>query len=457
MIKLNRFLSPVFGVAMAAAFCAIQGAASSASAPQSAWRPPTSVDKIPFVNGTVVVPKSSRSPNNRGVLTDTTLPGMTHIETVLDWPLMEPAREVWNDIEFDEIISLATERGLKILMFPAITTPPKWMEQPPIYVPFVNELTGEEFDAMSLWAPGTYEAYDHFYSYMGSHYQKQVDIVKMPMEIGVVQGDEAGHFMNDRIFWCGDKFARADFLDRMLAKYGSLGRLNAAWNTHWSAPSEITYPDEANRATQERRWVDFLTWYRDSETRAMVKQLRIIRKHFPTQLISIPMGFGSDVAIDGCDRTGAIKAAADFKPVCIRSTHSGFNRNKVPQAYWFYKRMAPTCHRLGVGFGTEPPGGDFTYSEMRRELFDAASAGPSFIMHYYQNFHLAPVAGQIPHIIDDYKRVLRPFENSLDSIGILYPTSQMMLDVDKGFPDYQLDFCAQARPHVTVHAFESFA
>ena len=49
------------------------------------------------------------------------------------------------------------------------------------------------------------------------------------------------------------------------------------------------------------------------------------------------------------------QAAADFMPISIRSTHGSFNRERLPRAYWFYKRMAPVCQRLGEGFGTSRP------------------------------------------------------------------------------------------------------
>jgi hypothetical protein len=267
------------------------------------------------------------------------------------------------------------------------------------------------------------------------------------MEVGMLLGDNPSGLLDDRFFWCGDRYARADYRDRMIAKYGTLGRLNAAWGTKFATTDDIVYPDEANRANFERRWVDFVTWYRDSATRGTVKLLKVIRKNFPTQPINVPMGYGSDNARDGCDRTGAIKAAEPFMPVTIRSTHSGFNRDKYPQAYWFYKRMEPTAGRLGLGFGTEPPGGDFTYPEMRRELFDAASANVNFVFQYYQNYHVTAVKGETPHVIADYKRVLRPFEKSQVDIGILYPTTQMMLALS-GHPDGQLQFCSEARGHI---------
>ncbi|MDR3709257.1 MAG: beta-galactosidase [Capsulimonadaceae bacterium] len=405
---------------------------------------PKAIADVPFVNGGLLVPSSPHGPNNRGVITDTTLPGMTHVECYLDWPRMEPEKDNWNDADFDAMLALSMTHGLKMLVLPCLCNPPEWMKSTSLFTPVLDSKTGEAANYFSPWAPGTYDAYDHFYDALASKYGAQIDIVKFPIEIGLIVSLAPGQLTGHKGFWCGDAYARADFRDRMLAKYGDLARLNAAWSTRFAVAADIVYPDRENRLNEPRRWVDFLTWYQESQTRAMVRELKVIRKHFPNILIDIPMGYGEDLQSDGCDRTGVPVAAAAFAPVDIRSTHAGFNRNRYPQAYWFYKRMAPTCHRMGIGFGTEPPGGNLSYSEMKRAIFEAASAGSNFIFQYFQNYHRTPSPGMTPHIIDNYKQTLRPFEPSLVDIGVLYPTTQQMLDLT-GYPDDQLQFCAGGR------------
>jgi formylglycine-generating enzyme required for sulfatase activity len=65
----------------------------------------------------------------------------------------------------------------------------------------------------------------------------------------------------------------------------------------------------------------------------MARLLRVIRRHFPDTLLDIPLGFGSDMPSDGCDRTAICRAAAEFKPINIRSTHASVNRERFPRAY----------------------------------------------------------------------------------------------------------------------------
>jgi hypothetical protein len=48
--------------------------------------------------------------------------------------------------------------------------------------------------------------------------------------------------------------------------------------------------------------------------------------------------------------------------------------------------------------------------------------------------------------ISDYKRILRPGRRAIVDIAVLYPTTQMMLDMT-GFPVGQIAFCAQGRAH----------
>jgi len=398
---------------------------------------PKSVEDIPFINGALNVPAGPRGPNNRGVIVDQTLPGMTHIEIYMNWAAMEPGRDQWNMQEFDELLRLSEQHGLKILAFPNLNHTPDWLKQTAGFQPVVNLRTGETHDFPSPWAPATYEGFDHFYTYLAAHYQSRIDIIKYFIEVGLMSGGAD--------FWCGDRFARADFSQSIAAQYGDLARLNAAWGTRFSTFDEVNFPVSAKSASA-RRWVDFVSWYQEGQVRALRRHLTVIRKHFPKTHIDVPMGFGSDVQHDGCDRTAICAAVAAFSPISIRSTHGSFNRDQPPRAYWFYKRMAPVCHVLNIGFGTEPPGGDLNYPEICRQYFEDASAGATLIFHYYQNFHLKPHSASRAQAIADYKRILRPGRRPIVDIAVLYPTTQMMIDMT-GFPAGQLAFCAQGRTH----------
>ncbi len=230
--------------------------------------------------------------------------------------------------------------------------------------------------------------FDHFYSYLAAHHENKIDIIKYFIEVGLMSGVGTD-------FWCGDRFARVDFRQSMAERYGGLNGLNAAWGTRLFTADEISFPPSA-KAVSVRHWIDFVSWYQESQVRALRRHLTVIRKHFPETHIDVPMGFGSDVQRDGCDRTAVCAAVAAFPPISIRSTHGSFNRDQPPRAYWFYN----------------------------------------------QNFHLRPDSAPRAQAISDYKRILRPGRRAIVDIAVLYPTTQMMLDMT-GFPAGQIAFCSQ--------------
>jgi hypothetical protein len=416
-------------------------------------------DEIPFSGGMLEIPCLGGT-NNRGIIQQQTVPGQTHVDMVLHWRFLEPEKGRWNNGELNEMLALCRARKLKLLVLPEIIFTPEWFRKSPDYTPLADMRTGKTVDMLSPWAPGTLAAFDYFYAELARRYGPAVDILKIAYpgsdfgEVGMLMGAKCflpgsrGYrdFPQDPAiwkmgYWCGDAYARADFRRQMLAKYGDLARLNAAWGTQFAAPAAIDFPEPEQRASQRIRWLDFMTWYQGSHADNLVKILQVIRKHFPRTLIEIPMGYGSDEPLGTADRTAVCRAAARFMPVSIRSTHGSFNRGGLARAYWFYKRMAPVCHELGLGFGTEPPGGDLTYAELQRQYFEDASAGMNLVFHYYQNFNLRR------NVVEEYKRVLRPQERSLVDIGVLYPSTQMLLDLSAfpGWPGGQIEFCSLGR------------
>jgi hypothetical protein len=181
-----------------------------------------------------------------------------------------------------------------------------------------------------------------------------------------------------------------------------------------------------------------MLWYEGSQVAFAEQVVAVIRRYFPGILLEAALGFGDDNPRPALDRTAVCKALAKFKPFAIRSTHAGVNRSPFNQAYWFYKRMAPVSRRFGAAFGTEPPGGDLTVDELKQQMFEDASAGVDYIYSYFQNYKL------LPDTVAQFKRLLRPGESPLVDIGILYPTSDLLLEMAP-FPPDQIPFCSKGR------------
>jgi len=181
------------------------------SSPNSVW-PPASINQVPFVNGALVVPnRFPAGPNNRGVITDQTLPGMTHIECYMEWPRMEPEKDKWDTAEFDEMLALSKQYGLKMEALPSLCFAPKWLEVSSSFTPVQDCITGNTTNYFSPWAPSSYQAFDHFYSFLASRYRGQIDILKFPIEVGLLVPKSTGGLADHKGLWCGDRFARADF------------------------------------------------------------------------------------------------------------------------------------------------------------------------------------------------------------------------------------------------------
>ncbi len=413
--------------------------------------------RIRFVTGALMLPDFPDM-NNRGVITDQLVDGHTHVEAYLFWRTLEPQPDVWRWDTVDEYLALMTRYGQRMLPFPWLMYAPDWFVRSPRYVPLREMRTGQTVDLLSPWAPGTWWAYDHFYAQLAKRYHKHFDIILIALPSS--DYGEAGYPMGAANFapgigfgmlfpqdpqawrhgmWCGDPFARKDFQHTVRTRYRSLSRLNNAWNTAYTSWNDIQMPAQETRHRTVQAWLDLTEWYTESQVRSAMRALSIVRKYFPHAYLEIALGNGCDRIEYGVDRSRLCRAVAEFGNAGVRSTHASNNRNAQPNAYWFYQRMAPICHAYGGGFGTEPPGGDLTLAEMRRQLFEDSSVGLDLFYTYYQNWHVMPQLSQIwtaSSFLPDRARI---------SVAMLFPNTQMALDLSE-FPEGQLEAFNALRP-----------
>jgi len=413
-------------------------------------------DEVPFIGGALWSPEPPWIKNAR-IVQDTTVPGQTHVEVYVCWRFLENRKDAWDFSSLIDAARVARRRGLKVLVFPWTQYAPAWFKETEGYVPLQELATGKTADVLSPWAPGTLEAVEHFYAALAAHAGAYIDIVSVGAptsdygEVGLLIGASQflpggrlhQHFPQDPDawhygYWCGDRWARRSFRKWAAKRYGSVEALNKAWGTSYDTPRDITFPERETRHDHRRRWMDFIYWYLDSQTDLAEKVARIVRRHFPDIMLEAKLGYGNDSHIFACDKTGVCHRMSAFRPFTIRSTHAATNRGAFPEAYYNYKRMAPVCRKLGLGFGTESPGGDLTLDELGRRIFEDASAGVNYVFCWHQNFNLAD------NVVDRFKAVLRPQERSLVEIAVVDPTAQRHLDAhfaERG----QIEFCAQAR------------
>ena len=415
-----------------------------------------SVEEMPFVCGVAMVPRITDFVNNRDFI-NRKVPGQTHVEVYVIWRGLEKQPGVWDFRDFEDTLGWAEEKHQKILIFPWVMYTPDWFRKTADYVPLVDLAKGKAVDCLSPWAPQTRKAFERFYAELAKRYKGRIDRILLGYvgsdygEVGLVGG--ANNYVPGGVwyqyfpqdpnlwqvgYWCGDRYAREDFIEQSLKKYGSLEALNKAWATAFTGREAIAMPDLAHRDGNLRRWVDFNIWYQDSQTRHTREMLHIIRKYFPDTNLEIALGYASEHPHNGNSRTDLCKMVTEFDRVSVRMNAAAFNRGDTPLAYWLYKRMAPVCHEYRLGLCTEPVGGDLTYEEMQRQFFEDASTGVNQFYTLYQNYNLKP------NMVEQLKAVLRPGQVSQVDIGILYPSTQMIVDLSH-YPDQQPLFCDRGR------------
>lgn len=422
---------------------------------------PNTADKMHFASGVLMLPEFPDC-NNRGVITDQMVPGHDHVEGYLFWRLLEPHQDQWNWDKVDEILSLMKPSGQKMLACAWLNYAPKWFVKSERYVPLQEMHTGKTVDLLSIWAPGTWWAYEHFYKQLPAKYGGQLDIIKISLpssdfgEVGMPMGvadfttgkgwgtffpqaKDAWHMG----MWCGDPYALQHFRKEMSRRYRSMSALNKIWGTSYTSWDQLELMRIEDRKRCPRRWLDLMEWYNNSQVEAMQRAMKIVRSYFPHALLELPLGFGCDLPQYGCDRSLLCRAVGEFGNATVRSTHGSFNRWVVPAAYWFYKRHTTVCHRYGSGFGTEPPGGDLTPAEMKRQLFEDASVSANLLYSYYQNWHT------LPDVAKQWSTFCRPSKRSMVSVGVIYPNTQMALDLAE-YPVGQWELFDALRPTVDM-------
>jgi len=315
--------------------------------------------------------------------------GVVTVEDYLGWLPAEPERDRW---VWDQYLKNADElhrRGMKYAVYPWLHFPPKWVLESEFWYPFVQLESGKSTYAPSIWAPQTAALFDRFYAKLREVMGDRVDEIFVSMAcdygevgypIGMADWVVAAPFKGAG-FWCGDDLARADFRAGMLAKYGTLTTLNAAWGTAFADERAVTYPawtttegppaDEldqltvAERGQARRRWLDFVQWYLDSMTDFAGRMVAISRRYYPAIPHEIKIGFGSERVCYGADYT-AYLARSQPERYTVRSTHG-----KLP--LFFYRRFSTAAKHYGTSLVTEPPSGVDRDEEVERIYKDATS------------------------------------------------------------------------------------
>ncbi len=237
-------------------------------------------------------------------------------------------------------------------------------------------------------------------------------------------------------WWCDDPIAKRDFQTTMLAKYGSLAKLNESWKRNYTTPDMIAFPVVTGVRTEAKQeWLDFVDWYQVGIGRALDVNLTAARKHFPKSLLMVPAGFTDENPRGGNDNSLIPKVAAKYS-ADVRSTHGGFRPFAENQATMF-GRLASACRFYGVPLWTEPPGALTPDQEVGR-LFEDISQGVKGHFDWAEN-----AAANIDTFFK-YSRLLR-VEKPVVDVAMFYPAEAQKLKPDQGYNPLFAQACTYMR------------
>jgi len=342
----------------------------------------------------------------------------------VSWLAAERERDQWDWAFYlrDRVTCHTHDIGVEALLQPQ--WPPFWYWESPDCVPFECLEHGEKAFYLSIWAPSTLHSYERFFRAAAEAFAQRrhrFDAIRAPITgdfgegnypLGIWEARPGTHCHPG--WWCGDRYARADFRNEMLGKYGDLETLNRAWGTQWTAPEQIDYPTD-QRAV--RYWLDFVQWYHESLTEFADKSIGLCRRIFPDYKLFCALGGGWPSLYWGEDPSGLAKVAAKHGAIANPAAMSGnpFYSMAFVSPYNFY----------GVPVSTEAAGKLSAEEVFNRVFIDVSSP----IVRYYdygENY------GRGTPYLERYAHLFGTGGDPIREVAVFVPTATAYMKVPAG-------------------------
>lgn len=352
------------------------------------------------------------------------------------WALAEQREGTWDFSLYKKNADLLHAAGFKYVVFCWVHFPPKWFMESPEFVAYQCAEHGEKLMQTSPWDPSIWRIYWKFYSEQKLAMGDKIDWIRLALpadygEIGYPAAMTSWLVPQKHAhagYWCGDKYARADFRAETKTKFKDLKALNKRWGTSFTSWDKLTYPDvvdekaakvarESGKATDRRRWLDFIEWYNGAWLRFTPRLAKLIRGFYPTQPLILSIGYGSEGNKNGNDFSRIVKMA---KSAGLATQTPG------NVSYYAMKRVSTACHFYGVPYYTEPPGDVPPNAEVAR-VFSDISNGVQVYFEYPNNLDRARAQ------LAKYKENMTGAKPIVD-LAIYNPCIQHRLDCADGFP-----------------------
>jgi len=314
------------------------------------------------------------------------------------WIIAEAEKGKWDFSLYKKNADLLHAAGLGYIFFAWVHFPPKWFIESPDFVPYQCAEHGEKLLQLSPWAPNIWDIYRNFYSAQFKAMGSKVDWIRIatPSDYGEIGYPAA---MTSWLvpqkhahpgYWCGDPYARADFRVQMHRRFKNLKSLTKRWGTSFDNWNDVTYPDltddkaasiarESGKATDRRRWLDFVEWYYGEWLRFVPKLTSLMREFYPKTPMIVSVGYASEDTRFGNDYSATPKMA---KKIGLAIQTPG------NVSYYGLKRVSTASHFYGCPYYTEPPGDVSPDAEVTRVWSDVSN-GVQVYFEYPQNLDAA--------------------------------------------------------------------
>ncbi|MEW5815391.1 MAG: family 14 glycosylhydrolase [Spirochaetota bacterium] len=381
--------------------------------------------------------------------------GYTSVEQYVTWKTVEgKGKDFWCFDKWDQEVSILKKAGLKWVPF-LIAGPtyslPGWYRESSDYKGLKCLEHNIESGVQSIWDERFRWYIERFISKIAEHYGDK-DVLEAvilgitgdfgepiyPVWHGNWPTQIHGLYHSHSGYWCGDRFARQDFKEKMLSKFGDIGKLNEWWGTRFPAVEAVEMPEvsidkidgfRVDEFTGEgeytiddiysrRRWLDFIDWYRQSMTDYSSFWMGVTRKYFPD--IPIYLCTGGDASPShGSEFAQQCKVCAKHRGG-VRITNEA---SYYPLNFVITNWVSSAGKHYNAYFGFEPAG-MITEKGVVCRIYNATASGAEEL-HFYEG-NIFDKEEKADLFIDNLKYLYtgKPRKH----IGVMYPDTSITLE-----------------------------
>ena len=369
----------------------------------------------------------------------------------------------WRQLE--DNLEILRRHGLRAVLVAGYHWIPPWMRDDVRAVPLRCLQHDREIPIFSLWSSFTYEWIATCTAALADHLQGNLEGIEaihvslygdfgeaiFPAGMLDVQTPcdtrEPGEkYHNHGDFWCNDPCARADYVEFLRERSGSVSM---------SGLDDVAAPELFPVSPQEqgsnRRWLDFVDWYHAGMTHYAHKVVETFRRYFPSEELVIYLGGGVEPHRHGQDNTALPKAMKSVQAT-IRSTASSARilarqvlgtpdtlALSFQQNYPIVKRIAAACRHYDVPLWLEPPyPPGLEAPAVVARIFEAVSCGATGYLEWTRTLQ------RQQKVYSQYVQMLT-YQQPVVDVAVYFPILSHRSEIDSILPEPFWSSAAQYR------------